>query len=93
MENKAVLFAARIDVEALSLGEDPLVVAQACVDNLTGILARLLNDDGCHLFFFFIIIIIIIIIYLFFFFLIYFIHLETVLKPNRCRTVLKDVYN
>ena len=45
MENKAELSAARRDVEALSLDEDPLVVAQARVDNLTGILARLLDDD------------------------------------------------
>ena len=46
MENKAELSAARRDVEALSLDEDPLVVAQARVDNLTGILARLLDDDN-----------------------------------------------
>jgi hypothetical protein len=45
MENKAELSAARRDVEALSLDEDPLVVAQARVDKLTAILARLLNDD------------------------------------------------
>jgi hypothetical protein len=46
MENKAELSAARRDVEALSLDEDPLVVAQASVDKLTGILARLLDDDN-----------------------------------------------
>jgi hypothetical protein len=39
MENKAYS-AARIEVGALNLEEDPLVVAQARVDNLTGILAR-----------------------------------------------------
>jgi hypothetical protein len=46
MENKAELSAARRDVEALSLDEDPLDVAQARVDNLTGILARHLDDDN-----------------------------------------------
>jgi hypothetical protein len=35
MENKAKLSAARRDVEALSLDEDQLVVAQARVDHLT----------------------------------------------------------
>jgi hypothetical protein len=49
MENKAELSAARRDVEALSLDEDPLVVAQARVDNLTGILAHLLDDDDATL--------------------------------------------
>ncbi len=45
MENKAELTAARIEVEALNLDVDTLVVAQARVDNLTATLARLLDDD------------------------------------------------
>jgi hypothetical protein len=46
MENKAKLFAACRDVKALSLDEDQSVIAQARVDNLTGIQARLLDDDN-----------------------------------------------
>ncbi len=42
MENKE-LSAARIAVGALNLEEDPVVAAQARVDALTGILARLLH--------------------------------------------------
>ena len=45
MENKE-LPAARHAVGALNLEEDPVVAAQARVDNLTGILARLLDDDA-----------------------------------------------
>ena len=44
MENKD-LAAARLSVGALDLEEDPVVAAQARVDNLTGILAHLLDDD------------------------------------------------
>ena len=48
MENKE-LPAARNAVGALNLEEDPVVAAQARVDNLTGILARLLDDDDATL--------------------------------------------
>ncbi len=48
MENKEFP-AARIAVGALNLEEDPVVAAQARVDNLTGILARLLDDDDATL--------------------------------------------
>jgi hypothetical protein len=47
-ENKEIS-AARITVEALTLDEDPLVIAQARVDNLTAHLARLLDDDDATL--------------------------------------------
>jgi len=48
MENKD-LSAARLSVGALDLEEDPVVAALARVDNLTGILARLLDDDDATL--------------------------------------------
>ncbi len=48
MENKE-LPAARHAVGALNLEEDPVVAAQARVDNLTGILAHLLDDDDATL--------------------------------------------
>ena len=48
MENKEVP-AARNAVGALNLEEDPVVAALARVDNLTGILAHLLDDDDATL--------------------------------------------
>jgi hypothetical protein len=48
MENKE-LPAARNAVGALNLEEDPVVAAQARVDNFTGILAHLLDDDDATL--------------------------------------------